>query len=472
MMLCTLGKSRHMHGQVEAFTVPFMGIYRDTSMKTTRWQLKGAKPDDVSTTSSSSSCDTNEQGRGSVVGGISSVCGDGHRGRYVGVTGRNGLPPVSYHRLHPWPLCWCFTYVTSIVTLEASWTVSQDSTMKGSGFLSMTQRTLGPVGEVVTALLFWFLLTSIVTTYTSEGGELISKLAQKQFIVDSGLSTGLSPTIGSALFMTFFAGLDFFGTERVDLVNRVLVIGLVTTFLGLLGIGLPRVDTSLLYRADWITVYPDVISVGILSLGAQNVVPTLLKYLGGDAERTKRAILFGSLTPLVMYTLWELVFLGIVPYDPSGSKMEIVSTLGTTGGAIVEELVKIFSACAIGSSMAGASVSLIDFFEDAIANLGRKDENKSEEKTASASRLVAISLALGPPSRDSVRLPRRLSRSTRKRGFTRRCITLRGATRIGPHPSSESVRRKCGQHDDAGTTKRRDSRSLCPRRSFHGISFV
>jgi hypothetical protein len=33
---------------------------------------------------------------------------------------------------------------------------------------------LGPIGEIVTGLLFWFLLSSIVIAYTSEGGELCS----------------------------------------------------------------------------------------------------------------------------------------------------------------------------------------------------------------------------------------------------------------------------------------------------------
>ena len=294
--------------------------------------------------------------------------------------------------------CWCFTFVTSLVTLEASWTVSRRDESTGSGgFLSITQTTLGPIAEGVTALLFWVLLTSIVTAYTSEGGELISEFVHNS-APTSAATGGLSPTVGSALFMAFFASLDFFGTERVDLVNRVLVTGLVATFLSLLGIGLPQVDSGLLERADWAVVYPDVISVGILSLGAQNVVPTLLKYLGGDAQRTKQAVLLGSLLPLVMYTLWEAVFLGIVPYDPTGSKMEIVSALGTTSGTIVQELVKVFSACAIGSSMAGASVSLVDFFEDALANLGVKDETDPEEESSGlGKRLVAASLALGPP---------------------------------------------------------------------------
>ena len=294
-------------------------------------------------------------------------------------------------------LCWAFTFITSLVTLEASWTVGRDPSKEGSGFLSITRSTLGPVGEALTAVLFWFLLTSIVVAYTSEGGALISEFAQEQLGSDA-TETILSPKIGSTAFMAFFSSLAVFGTEQVDIVNRVLVAGLVASFLGLLGIGLPQIDTSLLPRADWGAIYPQVISVGILSFGAQNVVPTLLQYLGGDAMKTRRALLIGSLIPLIMYSLWELVFLGIVPWYPetAGSKMEIVTALGATGGTIVQQLVEVFSACAIGSSMAGASVSLVDVFQDAIASRfsGVVD---ARIESGLGKRLVAASVALGPP---------------------------------------------------------------------------
>jgi len=295
-------------------------------------------------------------------------------------------------------LCWAFTFITSLVTLEASWTVGRDPTKEGSGFLSITRSTLGPIGEIVTGLLFWFLLSSIVIAYTSEGGELVSEFTQEK--LGSGTSgTILSPQIGSAAFMSFFASLAIFGTERVDIVNRVLVFGLITTFLGLLGIGLPQIDTGLLSRANWGAIYPEVISVSILSFGAQNVVPTLLQYLGGDAGRTRKAVLIGSLIPLVMYTLWESVFLGIVPWDPdaSGSKMQVVTALGASGGAVVQELVEVFSACSIGSSMAGASVSLVDFFQDAIATRSNGGETSRIEDSGIGSRLLAAAVALVPP---------------------------------------------------------------------------
>lgn len=149
---------------------------------------------------------------------------------------------------------------------------------------------MGASGELITAALFWFLLTSIIVAYTSGGGKLIA----------AAVGMGLSPSYGSVIFMAFFATLALFGTERVDLVNRVMVGGLVLSFGWLLGLGIPHIDSKLLLRTDYGAIWPSGISVGILSFGAQNVVPTLLNYLGGDARRTKQVFVWGSL-------LWKRV---------------------------------------------------------------------------------------------------------------------------------------------------------------------
>lgn len=298
-------------------------------------------------------------------------------------------------------LCWVFTYVTSLVTLEASYvsSLSEPDNDGGAGFLSISRIALGWPGEIITAVLFWFLLTAIIVAYTAEGGQLVSQVL-KEFA-----HTNIDPAIGSLFFASFFAALSTYGTARVDLMNRVFVFGLVATFVGLAGIGLPMVNASnLLDHYDWSKVYPPVISIGILSFGAQNVVPTIFEYLNYEPVRTRQSILLGSLLPFILYTIWETVFLGVIDTsDASGSKMEVVSVLGREGGPIVTDLVEAFSLCAIGSSMAGASVSLVDFFQDAIGILANKaDENGSNgEQDANSgilrTRLLAATLALGPP---------------------------------------------------------------------------
>jgi tyrosine-specific transport protein len=97
-------------------------------------------------------------------------------------------------------ICWLYTYVTSLVTLEASWlsssSLSSETSIEenfgGTGFLSIS-KSLGVIGEIVTAMLFWFLLTAIIVAYTSEGGQLISVSAKEVISVE------VNPAFGSII---------------------------------------------------------------------------------------------------------------------------------------------------------------------------------------------------------------------------------------------------------------------------------
>jgi tyrosine-specific transport protein len=391
--------------------------------------------------------------------------------------------------------CWVFTIVTSLITLEATWLAQQEQQFVNEdnlgttdaaatapapvpvGFVSITKLALGPMGEVITALLFWFLLSSIVVAYTSEGGQLLSAALQEIRWGSSSTPSLLlliTPNVASTLFLTFFALLGIFGTRTLDLVNRVLVVGLIASFVGLVGVSLPAMQPdTLVSRADWTFVYPQVLSIGILSFGAQNIIPTLLQYLGGCPKRTTQAIWVGTLIPLVMYTLWELVFLGIVPYEvgpastndenyDAASKMQIVSALGAAGGVMVKDLVNVFSACAIGSSMAGASVSLVDFFQDALAVLAsftsekqspQMQQRNSEDSSTSnkhnnnnSRRIQAAVLALSPPLGLAIVFPDAFLGSLENAGL------IGGVSLYGVLPALAVVnlrrRRRCRQPQD------------------------
>jgi tyrosine-specific transport protein len=340
--------------------------------------------------------------------------------------------------------CWAYTYVTSMATLEASWlsmvVTSRDDEGNGVGvvdgndagsFLSISRMSLGRPGEIVTASIFWFLLTALIVAYTSEGGVLISRYAME---ISSShaedISMYMHPSFGSLLFASSFAILIVRGgTRGVDFVNRAFVFGLVASFVGLVISALPHVVVSnLTYRANWDVVYPNVISIGILSLGAQNVVPTMLRYLNHDPLRTKRAILIGSMMPLILYAVWEGISMGVIDASNESTSELLGRGVGGDGDGAFESdyLVGVFSFCAIGSSMAGASVSLIDFFRDGMNNNmkliegGRSSSSSSLSSSSSSSsssspslfvneddtmtsagilksRTLAAVLALGPP---------------------------------------------------------------------------
>ena len=159
------------------------------------------------------------------------------------------------------------------------------------------------------------------------------------------------------------------------------------------------VQGSLLLRADFSAIWPTSISIGILSFGAQNVVPTLLQYLGGNPRRTRMAVLGGSLIPLAMYSLWEAVFLGNVPFSEDGGGMQVMNALGSSAGPYAQVLVTGFSVFAIASSMAGAAVSIVDFFSDALSSYldPAAQGDSAGEQSGVGKRAVAASLALAPP---------------------------------------------------------------------------
>ncbi len=109
---------------------------------------------------------------------------------------------------------------------------------------------------------------------------------------------------------------------------------------------------------------------------------------------------------MFLYTIWETVFLGIIDASTVDSNsMEVVNVLGQIGGTTMTDLVELFSICAIGSSMAGASVSLVDFFVDALGLLSKDGSTSKTEKmqavhnntVGTGTRTIAAIFALVPP---------------------------------------------------------------------------
>jgi hypothetical protein len=80
-------------------------------------------------------------------------------------------------------LCWAYTCITLLVTLEASWLSSSSASAAlsmrgddkgggnggGAGFLFILRMVMGPPGEGITASLLWFLLTAIIVALRPRG---------------------------------------------------------------------------------------------------------------------------------------------------------------------------------------------------------------------------------------------------------------------------------------------------------------
>jgi tyrosine-specific transport protein len=106
----------------------------------------------------------------------------------------------------------------------------------------------------------------------------------------------------------------------------------------------------------------------------QVIIPTLMTYLERDVRKVRLAIFFGSLIPLVVYLVWELLILGIVPHSgPNG--LEEAALQGQNAVAPLKHFVQSdwilifsnwFAFFALTTSFIPLALSFFDFLADGL----------------------------------------------------------------------------------------------------------
>jgi tyrosine-specific transport protein len=257
-----------------------------------------------------------------------------------------------------------FMLVSLFLLLEAN----LFSKKKETNLISMVRERLGAAGQLVAWFSFLFLLYAVAAAYLSAGGALINAAIIKV----TGLSVGDS--FGVWLFLLVFGFLVVFGTKGIDWVNRICVIGLFVCFSSLVFFVTPKVNVSNFSEGNtrylWATI-----PVVILSFTSHIIVPSLKTYLGGNIKNLKKALLWGSIIPLIFYLLWEFLIFGLLPMTGKYGLAQIATATHPVS-ALTEALhqylkvtwipliVGLFSFFALLTSFFGVSLSLYDFLAD------------------------------------------------------------------------------------------------------------
>lgn len=279
-------------------------------------------------------------------------------------------------------LSWLFMTTTALLLLEVNlWFTDEVS------IISMAGRTLGIGGKVVAWLCFAFLFYALGVAYIAGSGELISA-----FVTET---TGyhLLNWVGSLAVSVLFGACVYLGTHTVDMFNRILMVGLVLTYLLLVVLGAPHVDPEYFKHKDW-SVAVMVLPVMIIAFGFHNMIPSLTTYLKGDAKRLRLAIICGSAIPLVIYLIWEWLILGLVPVHGEGGFLQVLEegnmatdVLKTAVGSLwVVDIAQYFAFFAILTSFLGNSLSFVDFLADGL-----------QVKKDRLGKLWLCLLVIGPP---------------------------------------------------------------------------
>lgn len=259
-------------------------------------------------------------------------------------------------------LSWLYMTTTALLFLEVNLWFSHEVSI-----ISMAGRTLGIFGKVVAWLCYAFLFYALGVAYIAGSGELLA-----DFVL-STTSTTIPNWVGSLAICILFGIFVYLGTHAVDRFNRLLMAGLVVTYLLLVGLGVPYVRSENLTYQNW-TLAPLMLPVMIISFGFQNMVPSLTTYLHRDAAKLKRAVICGSALALAIYLVWEFVILGLVPVEEQKNLFkEINHTHMATevlqkavGSAWVGKVAQYFAFFAIMTSFLANSLGFVDFLADGL----------------------------------------------------------------------------------------------------------
>jgi tyrosine-specific transport protein len=326
---------------------------------------------------------------GSVLGGMLLVAGSCIGAGMLALpilTGLSGfLPSLSMLLLS----CIFMTF-TGLLLVEINGWFSKEVNL-----ISMASESLGSLGKWTAWSSYVFLFYSILVAYIAASGSIFSAILESLFHLSL-------PAWTASLFFTFIFGwIIYLGTRPVDLLNRLLMIGLILTYLGMIGFGLTRIQPSLLLH--WAPSYLFTsLPVLVISFGFQNMIPSLSSYMKGDVKRVRFTILGGIALTLLIYIIWSLLILGVVPFEGSGGILEsykagleaTVPLSAALGKSSITYFAQGFAFFAIVTSFLAQGLTLAHFLAD---GLKISPTQKSMRKLVPAALAPPLILALTYP---------------------------------------------------------------------------
>ena len=274
-------------------------------------------------------------------------------------------------------LCWAVMTASALLILEVNLWHSINSNL-----ISMAKTTLGLFGQIIAWISYLLLLYALLAAYVAGGGDFL-----QNFLI--GFHINLANTSSAFLFTGLLSIIVYKGLHSVDYVNRGLMLSKMTAYILLVLCIFPFVSINTLLTSTELHYFPVIISsiaVVITSFGFAIIVPSLRSYFENDEKNLRKAILIGSLIPLVCYMLWELVIMGVIPTQGDLSLMAMTHSSHSTSDLlnslnhllhkpVINFLVKAFTAICLATSFLGVALSLFDFLSDGL-NIKKTSLNK------------------------------------------------------------------------------------------------
>jgi tyrosine-specific transport protein len=261
---------------------------------------------------------------------------------------------------------WALMSYTALVTLEINLFFK-----KGVSISYAAEYAFGRLGSYVSSAAITVLFYALLSAYMSASTSIINhtlnnfNVAAPQFI-----------TLG--LFTLVFTGIITAQTAWVDKSSRALLLVKTVAFVLIALLILPNITISYLQHTPnaAYTNLTLLIPLFFTSFGFHGSISSVVNYIGLDSKKLRFTFLLGSLIPLGVYIIWEIIALGTVPLSGPKGFIEIQQAggdLGTFtetlsalsgGGGWVISLSHIFTFLAIVTSFLGVGLGLYHFMEE------------------------------------------------------------------------------------------------------------
>ncbi len=258
--------------------------------------------------------------------------------------------------------CFVVMLFTSVAYMDVSLSIPGENSIT-----TMAEKTLGLKGKALAWSAYLLLLYLVEAAYLDGCSSVFIEL--QSLVGSNGFSRGFY-IFAIPLVLGFFL---FRGAVLIDMVNRFMMLGLALSYVILIYEMPAYIKTENLTHVDWTPTF-FAIPVILVAFGNQIIIPSLTQFCKRDRSAILKSIVIGSFIPLVINVAFQFLSLGVLPlkgtYSITGAYVNQDSVTGHIASLIASTSIRmaarLFSFFAIITSFIGVSLSLFDFFKDAL----------------------------------------------------------------------------------------------------------
>lgn len=247
---------------------------------------------------------------------------------------------------------WLYMLSTGFLILEACQWAPRDANL-----ITLSRLFLGDRGATVCWTLYLFLFYCLMIAHISAGGEAVALF-------------GGAHWFSALLYVALFAPAIYLGALWAGRVNALLMVGVVISFALLLFPSLYAIRPSLFLPAHWTSLISS-LPIVLIAFGYQNLIPTLISYMDRDIPKVKQALWIGTSIPLLLYLIWEVMILGIVPREDLHQALlqgqnAVIPLQNRLALPWIGTMSQCFAFFAMTTSFIGISIAFFDFWADGL----------------------------------------------------------------------------------------------------------